>query len=80
MSRCKKCVVTNIYYILHFITTIHLAMATEFRRIALADPHALSPPRFLVGGQLSHTGSGDVKLYEWDREVSHPCCRLCTVR
>ncbi|KIR69689.1 cytoplasmic protein [Cryptococcus deuterogattii CA1014] len=43
-------------------------MATEFRRIALADPHALSPPRFLVGGQLSHTGSGDVKLYEWDRE------------
>lgn len=46
-------------------------MATEFRRIALADPHTLSPPRFVVGGQLSHTVSGDVKLYEWDRDVSH---------
>lgn len=45
-------------------------MATESRRIALADPHHLAPPRFLVGGQLAHMLSGDVKLYEWDRDVS----------
>lgn len=45
-------------------------MATECRRIALADPHHLAPPRFLVGGQPAHMLSGDVKLYEWDRDVS----------
>lgn len=54
----------------HHTTPRHVAMATESRRIAVSDPHMLSPPRFVVGGQLSHTASGDVKLYEWDREVS----------
>lgn len=72
------CVVTKITtsspaFTLSSHLTTHRAMATELRRIALADPHTLSPPRFLVGGQLSHTVSGDVKLYEWDRDVSHPC-------
>lgn len=43
-------------------------MATESRRIALSSPLLFDPPRFAVGGQIGH-GSGDVKLYEWIREV-----------
>ncbi|WRT63824.1 uncharacterized protein IL334_000749 [Kwoniella shivajii] len=42
--------------------------ASEIRRIALSDPHSLSPPRFVVGGQVSQNVSGDLKMYEWRRE------------
>jgi hypothetical protein len=37
-------------------------------RIARSDPIASDPPRFVVAGQVG-TASGDVKLYEWHREV-----------
>ncbi|WVO16751.1 hypothetical protein L204_104435 [Cryptococcus depauperatus] len=42
--------------------------ASESRRIALSDPHAVSPPRFVVGGQLSQMVSGDIKMYEWRKD------------
>ncbi|WWC85838.1 uncharacterized protein L201_000705 [Kwoniella dendrophila CBS 6074] len=42
--------------------------ASEIKRIALSDPHSTFPPRFVVGGQVSQNVSGDVKMYEWNRE------------
>lgn len=43
-------------------------MTTEPRRIALSSPLRHARPRFAVGGQ-GQAGSGDVKVYEWVREV-----------
>lgn len=43
-------------------------MTGESRRITLSSPVLYDPPRFAVGGQTGQ-GSGDVKLYEWIREV-----------
>nr|XP_031857269.1 uncharacterized protein CI109_007324 [Kwoniella shandongensis]KAA5524341.1 hypothetical protein CI109_007324 [Kwoniella shandongensis] len=43
-------------------------MAVEPRRIALSDPLRSSPPRFVVGGQVSQVTSGDIKMYEWRRD------------
>lgn len=49
----------------------------EPRRIVLADPLARGSPaaggrktRFAVAGQGGPGASGDVKMYEWDGEVS----------
>lgn len=33
-------------------------------------PHPTAPPRFAVGGQGGPTASGDIKMFEWRREVS----------
>ena len=41
----------------------------ESRRIALAAPIWHDPPRFAIGGQAGQT-AGDVKVYEWSKEVS----------
>jgi hypothetical protein len=41
----------------------------ESRRIALAAPIWHDPPRFAVGGQAGQSG-GDVKVYEWIKDVS----------
>lgn len=43
---------------------------SDIRRIALSDPLQGRPARFVVGGQASQSASGDVKLYEWHKEVS----------
>lgn len=43
-------------------------MSSEPRRIALASPIEYGKPRFAVGGQ-GQAGNGDIKLYEWTREV-----------
>lgn len=40
----------------------------ETRRIALAAPIWHDPPRFAVGGQTGQSG-GDVKVYEWIKDV-----------
>lgn len=45
-------------------------------RIAKPDPISSDPPRFVVAGQAG-TASGDVKLYEWHREVSQSMC-ICS--
>ncbi|WVR03585.1 hypothetical protein IAU60_000577 [Kwoniella sp. DSM 27419] len=42
-------------------------MSSELRRIALSDPLPSNPPRFVIGGQVSQTVSGDAKVYEWSR-------------
>ncbi|WVQ80889.1 hypothetical protein IAT38_002996 [Cryptococcus sp. DSM 104549] len=44
-------------------------MTGDPRRIALSDPLLSHPPRFVVGGQLSQMVSGDIKMYEWRRDV-----------
>jgi hypothetical protein len=50
-------------------TPEHLSSMAEVRRIALSDPLQATPPRFLVGGQPNQSVSGDVKMFEWRREV-----------
>ena len=42
----------------------------EPRRIALSDSVLDERGRFLVGGQASQAASGDIKMYEWRKEVS----------
>jgi hypothetical protein len=40
------------------------------RRIALSDSLADGRGRFLVGGQATQAASGEIKMYEWRKEVS----------
>ncbi|RXK40773.1 hypothetical protein M231_02025 [Tremella mesenterica] len=37
----------------------------ETRRIALTDPFPSTPARFVVGGQVAPSSSGDVSMYQW---------------
>ena len=39
------------------------------RRIALSDSIADGRGRFLVGGQATQAASGEIKVYEWRKEV-----------
>jgi hypothetical protein len=40
------------------------------RRIGLTDSIADGRGRFLVGGQATQAASGEIKMYEWRKEVS----------
>jgi hypothetical protein len=42
----------------------------ETRRIALSDSLPDGRGRFLVGGQATQAASGEIKMYEWRKEVS----------
>lgn len=41
----------------------------ETRRIALDDPLSDGSRRFVVGGQATQAASGEIKMYEWRKEV-----------
>jgi len=45
------------------------------RRIALSDSIADGRGRFLVGGQATQAASGEIKVYEWRKEVGF-CRRM----
>lgn len=41
----------------------------ETRRIALSDSLPDGRGRFVVGGQATQAASGEIKMYEWRKEV-----------
>lgn len=47
-----------------------LVKMAETRRIALSDSLPDGKGRFVVGGQATQAASGELKMYEWRKEVS----------